>query len=492
MIKKVALLFVISFVFVSGACPNSFVKARTLLQYSVPVSSMLTLATDTPAVYLPLLLNEGDGTVTPSDETVIYLGEPITVIGMGVIITDTTATITAGGNYRATGILPDGAIAINTNDEVILTLDDVNITHSSGPAINVINAAKLSLVLATGTSNVLVDGTTYSDTDLKATLFSNDTLEISGDGELVITGNYKHGIASDDSLLISSGNITIVSTVKDGFHANDSITISAGTIQIVQSGSDGLESEGTLVVDGGTLTLAVADDGLMSEDTLTVNGGTIDISSGVEGIESKNNIIINDGIITIAVSDDGLNATNDITINGGQMYLDATADAIDSNGSLNFNGGVTVALGGDEPEGSLDCDNCTIIFDGGTVVAAGGRNSTPSDSSVQYIAVLGSRPVNTVLHIVRDSDGTDVLTFEVSRAYQSMIFTSADLVGDEAYIIYTGGSVSGGTDFYGLYTDATYSGGSVWANFTTDTVVTYVGRVPLGVEVPISAPTEGL
>jgi len=194
----------------------------------------------------------------------------------------------------------------------------------------------------------------------------------------------------------------------------------------------------------------------------------------VEGIESKNAIVVNDGTITIVVSDDGLNATNDITINGGQLYINATADAIDSNGTLNFNGGVTVALGGNVPEGGLDCDMCTIALNGGTVVATGGANSTPSNSSAQRVAVLGTRPTGTVIHIVR-SDGTDVLTFAVSKAYQSMIFTSATLLANKTHTVYTGGTVSGGTNFHGLYTGATYSGGSVWATFTTNSVVTTVG-----------------
>jgi hypothetical protein len=396
------------------------------------------------------------------------------VTGSGVVISGATATITDGGDYRAIGTMTDGMINVNTTGKVTLIMDDVDITHASGPAINVTDAAKLSLILAAGTSNTLTDGTTYSDTDLKATLFSNDTLEISGDGTLLVAGNYKHGIASDDDLTISDGNITVASTLKDGFHANDNITVSGGAITINQAGSDGFESEGDLVMTDGTLTLTVADDGLISADTITINGGTIEIISAEEGIESKNNVIINGGALTLAVSDDGLNATNDVTLNGGQIYVNATADAVDSNGTLNINDGVIVGLGGNVPERGLDCDRNTIALNGGTVVAMGGENSTPSNSSEQYIAVLSGQPVGTVIHIERD-DGTDVLTFSVSKAYQSMIFTSPALLGNRTYTAYTGGSVSGGIEFYGLYTGATYSGRSVWATFNTNAVVTYVG-----------------
>jgi hypothetical protein len=414
-------------------------------------------------------------TPTPSGETtVIYLGNPITVSGPnagGAVVSGSTVTITAGGTYRATGTLTDGMIDVNTTGEVELILDSVAITHASGPAINVTGAEKLSLVLAAGTSNTLIDGTANT---LKGALFSNDTLEISGDGALAVTGKYKHGIASDDDLIINGGSITIVSTVKDGFHANDNITVHGGTIKAIQTGSDGLESEGDLVVAGGTFTLTVADDGIVSADTLTINGGTINVTSGVEGIESKNNIIVNAGAITIAVSDDGLNAANDITLNGGQFYINATADAVDSNGTLNINGGVIVALGGNVPEGGLDCDNCAIALNGGIVVATGGANSTPSSASTQRVVVMGTRTVGTVIRIAR-ADGTEVLTFKVSKAYQSLIFTSPAVLANTTHTASTGGSVSGGTDFHGLYTGATYTGGTTWATFTTNAVVTYVG-----------------
>jgi len=411
--------------------------------------------------------------------TVISLGDPITVVGAGATVNGSTVTINAGGAYRATGALADGMIEVNTTEEVTLTLDGVIINHSSGPAISVTEAARLSLVLADDSTNVLADGASYSDTSLKAALFSNDPLEIWGSGALQITGKYKHGIASDDDLIISGGAITILSAATDGFHANDNIAIHGGTLTINQTGSDGFESEGTLLIDGGQFNLKVADDGIVAQDTLTVNGGTINIASAVEGIESKNNVIVNNGSLTIAVSDDGLNATNDITVNGGQIYVNAGADGFDSNGSLSINGGVTVALGGGGPECGLDTDNRMPALNGGIVVATGGSTSAPSSSSRQRVVVLGTRPVGTAIQISR-ADGTSALTFQVSKAYQTMVVTSPDLLANTAHTAYSGGAISGGTSFHGLYTGATYTGGSAWATFTTSAVVTYAGGTTPG------------
>jgi hypothetical protein len=407
----------------------------------------------------------------------ITLGNPILVVGTGATVSGNTVTITAGGTYCVSGVLADGMVEVNTVGAVTLNLNGVTLTHTTGPAINVTAAAEVMLVLADGTTNTLSDGAAYS-IDAKGTIFSNDTLIVSGGGALAITGRYKHGIASDDDLIINGGSITIVSSVTDGFHANDNITVNGGTIVITYVGSDGFESEGTFVIEGGALTLQVTDDGISSQGVLTVNGGTINITSGVEGIESKTNLIVNGGDITIAVSDDGLNSTGTagITINGGQLYINARGDAVDSNGALTINGGVTVALGGNVPEGGLDCDMCKIALNGGIVVATGGANSTPSSASGQRVVVFGSKPVGTVIHVAQGA--ADVLTFRVSKAYQSMIFTSPALAANQTYTASTGGSVSGGTDFHGLYSDATYLGGSVWTTFTTNAVVTYIGGSP--------------
>jgi hypothetical protein len=86
------------------------------------------------------------------------------------------------------------------------------------------------------------------------------------------------------------------------------------------------------------------------------------------------------------------------------------------------------------------------------------------------------------MHI--DEGTTDVLTFKVTKPYQSMIFTSPLLVGNTDYTISTGGTVSGGEVFHGLYTGATYTGGSVWNTFTTDEAVTYIGVSPGGQRPP--------
>ncbi len=64
----------------------------------------------------------------------------------------------------------------------------------------------------TETENYLADASSYSTVtgeDEKGCFFSEGQLIFSGTGALTVTGNYKHGICSDDYVRLRSGsNIT--------------------------------------------------------------------------------------------------------------------------------------------------------------------------------------------------------------------------------------------------------------------------------------------
>ena len=70
--------------------------------------------------------------------------------------------ITKEGTYTLTGTISDGLIYINTDGNVKLILNGVSITNSKGPAIMVENAKNVEIETVKGTTNTLVDGTSYS------------------------------------------------------------------------------------------------------------------------------------------------------------------------------------------------------------------------------------------------------------------------------------------------------------------------------------------
>ena len=114
---------------------------------------------------------------------------------------DKNLNITSGGNYDLSGEYE--SITINTSQEVSLNLNDVQITNSSGPAINVEKAKKVTIVLS-GTNKV----TATTTEDLDGAIYSKADLVITGNGSLEVKSNYD-GIVSKDTLVIENGTYTI-------------------------------------------------------------------------------------------------------------------------------------------------------------------------------------------------------------------------------------------------------------------------------------------
>lgn len=421
----------------------------------------------------------------------ISVTNPLT--GAGVEVTeshgDVVVTSTVSGvAYELTGTVSDGSVKIYSDKKFKLTLNEVNITNSDGPAINIQSSKTAFIVLADGSENALADGATYatSEEDMKGTLFSEGQIVFSGAGSLVVTGNYKHGIVSDDYIRVRSGNIEITKAATDGIHTNDAFIADGGTLRITAS-SDGIEcEEGYIIINDGDFNITVADDGIAAsyeegdasiDPYVTINGGTINvISTAGEGIESKSVLTINDGTIATTTADDGLNAGTAININGGRVYAYSTGnDAMDSNGTFTVTGGIVFAIGSNGPEAGIDCDANTFAITGGIVVGLGGSTSAPSSSASTVPSVItGAGQANKLISIV-SQDGLHVVTFQSPASFSTMLVAGSRLELNKTYVIFTGGEVTDGADFNGLYTGGSYTTGDNSGSFTTTNMVNQPG-----------------
>ncbi|HOW07342.1 MAG TPA: carbohydrate-binding domain-containing protein, partial [Flexilinea sp.] len=125
------------------------------------------------------------------------IGDSISAENEGVMIDGTTATIVNPGSYLIQGILNDGQIVVNSENEgpIKLILNNVEITNSKSAAIMIENADKAIIILADGSTNILNDAseTANEATDenrADAALYSKADLSIYGSGSLVVNGNY--------------------------------------------------------------------------------------------------------------------------------------------------------------------------------------------------------------------------------------------------------------------------------------------------------------
>lgn len=423
------------------------------------------------------------------------------IFSKGDLTISGNGSLTVDGNYndgiasKDGLIIASGTLTVNSVDDGIrgkdyLVVKDGNITiNAQGDGLKADNEEDATLgylFVETGIINITSTG--------DALVAQTDVMIADGEFTLASGGGSNYWAGDDTS--------------AKGVKAVVSVTIDDGTFNI-NSADDAIHSNGSIVINGGTFQIATADDGMHADSTLEINGGSIQVTESFEGIESAV-ITINAGEISIVASDDGVNVAggNDgsgmnpglgpggrpgrgagqdvftyagryyLYIHDGYLVIEAAGDGIDVNGAIEMTDGVVLVNGPTERmNGALDYD-ASFNMTGGFLVAAGssGMAQAPGDSSSQSSILLNfaaTQKAGTLVHI-QDSAGDALLTFSPTKQYQSIAFSSPELIKGATYMIYTGGS-STGTVKDGLYQDGNYTPGAQYTSFTVSGVVTRIG-----------------
>ena len=264
------------------------------------------------------------------------------------------------------------------------------------------------------------------------------------------------------------------STSAKALKAGNEVNISGGEFKI-DSADDSVHSNGNIVITGGNISVASGDNGMHADGNLTISDGTVDITKSYEGIEGSI-VTIDGGTISVVASDDGINCAGgsdtgstdrmgadqfssqdgvELNINGGTITIDAEGDGLDSNGNFTMAGGTVCVCGPTNGgNGALDY-NGTATVTGGTLIACGavGMEEGFGNNSTQYSVLhdLGSTVSANEKLTITDSDGKEILSFTPTKAWQSVVFTSADLKEGETYTI-TAGSQSETVTIDGIVT----------------------------------------
>ena len=245
-------------------------------------------------------------------------GESITEKAINLNDYNSNFTITEAGEYTLTGEFKN-TILIDTTEDVILILKDVNIKNEITAAIANKGTGNLIIKLADNTINTLSDG---GSSEYDACIYSNGALTIEGNGTLNVYGNQEEGegIATEtNDITINSGTINI-ECKDDGINAGGdggTITINGGKVYIKASG-DGIDSNKNLMINGGEV-IALGSDMLQSPDSsskqksVCFNLNTA-ITSGTK-VTIKNN---NEEIITFEAKENfkTLIISNDKVVSG--------------------------------------------------------------------------------------------------------------------------------------------------------------------------------
>ena len=292
----------------TSASSTSGTTSKVADSFSTDVKSGAKLAEDTH-------YSAKDLTWDSSSEVTIDLSNPTATDG--VTVSDGVITITKAGNYRLSGTY-SGQVKVEAadSDMVRLILDNATITNSTGAAINVVEADEVVIYTASGSTNTVSDGSSYSDTasgSPDAAIYSKSDLTLAGEGTLKVEGKYEEGIHTTDGLVSASGTLE-VNAANTGIKGKDYVDILDGTITVTAT-KDGIKAtndtdgnRGWVRLGGGTVNISAGDDGFKAERVLEISGGTLNITESNEGIEAQY-INILDGTVNVTSSDDGINAS---------------------------------------------------------------------------------------------------------------------------------------------------------------------------------------
>ena len=243
--------------------------------------------------------------------------------GSTITQNDSVYTITHAGEYTVTGLLSEGQIVVNADDnaEITIVLNGTSITCSNGSPIYIKNADNVKIKSEENTYNCIVDARAEADDNSdnsssengNAAIYAACDLKLVGKGALSVTGNYNNGIQSKDDISIK--NVTIkVNAINNAIKGNDEVAIESGEIIAISRKGDGIKT---------------------SNSSLSTKG------------KQKGNVIISGGNIDIYAACDGIDAAYGVDVSGDgnlNIYTDTYSDyseavAADNSGSSTISSG---------------------------------------------------------------------------------------------------------------------------------------------------------
>lgn len=304
--------------------------------------------------------------------------------GSTITQNDSVYTITQAGEYTVTGLLSEGQIVVNADDnaEITIVLNGTSITCSNGSPIYIKNADNVKIKSEENTYNCIVDARAEADDNPdnsssengNAAIYAACDLKLVGKGALSVTGNYNNGIQSKDDISIK--NVTIkVNAVNNAIKGNDEVAIESGEIIAISRKGDGIKT---------------------SNSSLSTKG------------KQKGNVIISGGNIDIYAACDGIDAAYGVDVSGDgnlNIYTDTYSDyseavAADNSGSSASSVGTPPDMNNTQNNGNMgnppDMNNSSSNsgnnrdmkgnFSGGNRAANGmpGNNSSGNSSKKSY------------------------------------------------------------------------------------------------------------
>lgn len=300
--------------------------------------------------------------------------------GSTITQNDSIYTITQAGEYTVTGLLSEGQIVVNADDnaEITIVLNGTSITCSNGSPIYIKNADNIKIKSEENTYNCIVDARAEADDNSdnsssengNAAIYAACDLKLVGKGALSVTGNYNNGIQSKDDISIK--NVTIkVNAINNAIKGNDEVAIESGEIIAISRKGDGIKTSNSSLSTKGK-----------QKGNVIISGGNIDIYAACDGIDAAYGVDVSgDGNLNI-YTDTYSDYSEAVAADNSSSSANSLGNPPDMNNTQN-NGNM-----GNPPDMNNSSSNPGMKgnFGGGNRAANGipGNNSSGNSSKKSY------------------------------------------------------------------------------------------------------------
>ncbi len=311
--------------------------------------------------------------------------------GSTITQNDSVYTITQAGEYTVTGLLSEGQIVVNADDnaEITIVLNGTFITCSNGSPIYIKNADNVKIKSEENTYNCIVDARSEADDNSdnsssengNAAIYAACDLKLVGKGALSVTGNYNNGIQSKDDISIK--NVTIkVNAVNNAIKGNDEVAIESGEIIAISRKGDGIKTSNSSLSTKGK-----------QKGNVIISGGNIDIYAACDGIDAAYGVDVSgDGNLNIYTDtySDYCEAVAADTSGSSASSSDSSISTPDSSAS---NPGSSNQNQGSSSKSSSNATMMTYITTANTDNQNNSRVGTPPDmNNAQNNGNMGNPP----------------------------------------------------------------------------------------------------
>ena len=395
-------------------------QTLTIMGKTFSLSDISAMTVDNTKVtdnLVEIAYNGTSATVTVAGNVAQYVTPTLNGAYVSIAQSNTGAVDNDEITYQLSGTSTDGQFALSGSYKCTVSLAGVDLTCTTGAAINITNGKRIQLSAKNGTTNTLTDCANGSQ---KACLYSKGQLQMQGKGTLNVVGNTKHGIKSGDYITVKNLTLNITKAVGDGINCEEYFQMKSGVVTISGVGDDGIqcdlggttstgetadhedEDSGNIYLEGGTLKVTVtaaASKGVKAAGDMTVSDGDITVTTtgngaydsdeqdakGCCGLKADGNMTISGGTLTLKSTGTGgkcIKADNLLTISGGNISATATGSQYKYSSSITaspkaIKGGTKTAVsnapggGGGWPGGGGGRDNTQYTYTGGIVITGG-------------------------------------------------------------------------------------------------------------------------